>query len=152
MATNTLRFLTVSQVQRLHARFVAPNAVPSQPSMLESAVNSPMNMKHYAKEKDIFKLAANLAEKIMKNHAFQDGNKRTALLAADMFLKINGYYLQKVPFAEDTHNKALANAHVAVVTNQWTAEQLGAYYRSVAAPLIPVPAEVLEYKCAATEY
>ncbi len=111
-----------------------------------------MNMKHYAKEKDIFKLAANLAEKIMKNHAFQDGNKRTALLADDMFLKINGYYLQKVPFAEDTHNKALANAHVAVVTNQWTAEQLGAYYRSVAAPLIPVPAEVLEYKCAATEY
>ncbi|THC89115.1 hypothetical protein EYZ11_011442 [Aspergillus tanneri] len=74
-------------------------------------------------EEDVFRLAANLAEKIMKNHAFQDGNKRTALLAADMFLKINGYYLQKVPFAEDTHNKGLANAHVAVVTNQWTADQ-----------------------------
>ena len=28
-------------------------------------------------------LAANLAEKIMKNHAYQDGNKRTALLAAE---------------------------------------------------------------------
>lgn len=52
-----------------------------------------MNIKHYAKEDDVFQLAANLAEKIMKDHAFQDGNKRTALLAADMFLKINGYYL-----------------------------------------------------------
>ncbi|KAJ6018381.1 hypothetical protein N7499_003695 [Penicillium canescens] len=109
-----LRFLTVSQVQRLHARFVVPNAVPVQPNMLESAIHSPMNMKHYAKEEDVFQLAANLAEKIMLNHAFQDGNKRTALLAADMFLKINGFYLQKVPFAEDLHNKALANAHVAV--------------------------------------
>ncbi|KKK16100.1 hypothetical protein P175DRAFT_0552857 [Aspergillus ochraceoroseus IBT 24754] len=127
MATQTIRFLTVSQVQRLHARFVVPNAVPAQPSLLESAVHSPMNMKHYAKEDDVFQLAANLAEKIMKNHAFQDGNKRTALLAADMFLKINGYYLQKVPFADDSHNKGLAKAHVAVVTNQWTAEQLGNY-------------------------
>ncbi|OJJ42426.1 hypothetical protein ASPZODRAFT_137334 [Penicilliopsis zonata CBS 506.65] len=93
MATQTIRFLTVSQIQRLHARFVIPNAVPAQPSLLESVVYLPMNMKHYAKEDDVFQLAANLAEKIMKNHAFQDGNKRTALLAADMFLKINGYYL-----------------------------------------------------------
>ncbi|KAJ5640290.1 DOC family protein [Penicillium longicatenatum] len=147
-----LRFLTVSQIQRLHARFVAANSVPAQPSMLESAVHSPMNMKHYAKVEDVFQLAANLAEKIMKNHAFQDGNKRTALLAADMFLKINGYYLQKVPLAEDINNKGLADAHVAVVTNQWTAEQLGNYYRSVAAPLGPVTAEVMEYRSSATEY
>lgn len=139
-------------VQRLHARFVAPNALPVQPNMLESAVHSPMNLKHYAGVEDVFQLAANLAEKIMKNHAFQDGNKRTALLAADMFLKINGYYLQKVPFAEDIHNRGLANAHVAVVTNQWTAEQLGNYYKSVAAPLGPVTAEILEYRSSAAEY
>ncbi|KKK14317.1 hypothetical protein ARAM_000780 [Aspergillus rambellii] len=42
-----------------------------------------------------------------------DGNKRTALLAADMFLNINGYRLQNVPFADDPFNKAaLADAHV----------------------------------------
>lgn len=103
--------------------------------MLESALHSPMNLNHYTNEEDEFQLAANLAEKIMKNHAYQDGNKRTALLAADMFLKVNGYYLQKVPTGEDSRNKDLANAHVAVVTNQWTAQQLGIYYKSVAAPL-----------------
>ncbi|CAP93395.1 Pc16g07250 [Penicillium rubens Wisconsin 54-1255] len=48
----------------------------------------------------------------------RDGNKRTALVAADMFLKINGYTLLNRPFANDPNNKALANAHVAVVTNQ----------------------------------
>lgn len=72
------------------------HSVPSstvEPPVLGSVVHSPMNIKHYAKEDDVFQLAANLAEKIMKDHAFQDGNKRTALLAADMFLKINGYYL-----------------------------------------------------------
>ena len=152
MATKMLRFLTLSQIQRLHARFISPNAIPTQPDMLESAVHSPMNKKHYAKEEDVFQLAANLSEKIMKNHAFQDGNKRTALLAADMFLKINGYYLQKVPFAEDAHNKDLANAHVAVVTNKWTAEQLGNYYKSVAAPLVQLTADAMEYRSSATEY
>lgn len=58
----------------------------------------------------------------MKNYAFQDSDKRTALLAADMFLKINSYYLQKAPFMKDIHNRGLANAHVAVVTNQWAVE------------------------------
>ena len=120
--------------------------------MLESAVHSLMNKKHYAKEKDVFQLAANLSEKIMKNHAFQDGNKRTALLAADMFLEINGYYLQKVLFVEDAHNKGLANAHVAVVINKWTAEQLGNYYKSAAASLVQLTADAMEYRSSATEY
>ncbi|KAL4964000.1 type II toxin-antitoxin system death-on-curing family toxin [Aspergillus stella-maris] len=153
MATTTLRFLTAIQIQRLHATSVMVNGVLSQPGMLESAVASPMNMKHYTQEQDVFKLAANLAEKIMKNHAYQDGNKRTALLAADMFLKINGYALQTIPFAEqDAHNQPLANAHVAVVTNQWTVEQLGAYYQSVAKPLSSLPPDVVEYRNGATEY
>lgn len=53
-----------------------------------------MSMQHYAKADDVFQLTANLAKKIMKNHAFQDGNKRTALVAADISLEINGYSLQ----------------------------------------------------------
>ncbi|KAL2819485.1 DOC family protein [Aspergillus granulosus] len=152
MATKTFWFLTVSKIQRLHTRCVVPNAIPTQPSLLESAAHSPMNMKYYAKEEDIFQLAANLAEKIIKNHAFLDGNKRTALVAADMFLKINGYYLQKVPFTEDMPNKSLTNAHLAVVTNQWTAEQLGNYYKSIAKPLIPMTADVIKYRNVAIEY
>ena len=152
MAMKTLRFLTLSRVQRLHARFVTPYVVPTQQGMLESAIHSPINLKHHGQVEDVFQLATNLAEKIMKNHAYQDGNKRTALLAADMVLKINGNYLQKVSFAEDVHNKGLADAHVAVVTNKWTAQQLGQYYNSVAAPLVRMTPDVMEYKSAVTEY
>ncbi|KAL4885229.1 hypothetical protein BJY04DRAFT_214566 [Aspergillus karnatakaensis] len=130
------RFLTTSQIQRLHDRSVIPNAAATQPSLLDSAVHAPINLQHYKKEKDIFQLAANLAEKVMKNHAFHDGNKRTALAAADMFLRINGYSLREVPFTdEDSHNKEdITDAHVAVVTKECTAERLGMYYKSVAGP------------------
>ena len=53
----------------------------------------------------MFQLASNLSDKIMKNHAYQDGNKRTAPLAAAMFLKINGHVLRNIPFQEDSVNR-----------------------------------------------
>jgi prophage maintenance system killer protein len=71
----------------------------------------------------------------MKNHAYQDGNKRTALVAADMFLKINGYKLQDTPMANDAVNVDITNAHVAVTTSQWDVKQLGEYYESIATPI-----------------
>ena len=138
-ATKTLRFLTAAQIQRLHAAWVNPNAQPTQPIMLGSAVQSPMNIKYYTNQQNVFQLAASLSEKIMKNHAYQDGNKRTALIAADMFLKINGYKLQKVPLqandTDDRVNQSIADAHVAACTSAWTAEQLGQFYQSVASEI-----------------
>jgi death-on-curing family protein len=86
VATKTYRFLTMSQIQRLHRLHVSPND-PAQPGLLESAVNGPMNAKYYGSQDNVFQLAANLSDKIMRNHPFQDGNKRTAMAAADMFLK-----------------------------------------------------------------
>ena len=68
-ATKTFHFLTSAQVIRLHQAAIA-KAQPSQPAMLESAVTSPMNIKYYEREENVFQLAANLAEKIMKNHAY----------------------------------------------------------------------------------
>ena len=86
------RFLTAAQVKRLHGTLIGTTQ-PTQPALLESAVQSPLNIKYYNNQQDLFQLAAALSEKIMKNHAYQDGNKRTALVAADMFLKINGWKL-----------------------------------------------------------
>ena len=112
-----------------------------------------MNIKYYDNEENVFQLASNLAEKIMKNHPYQDGNnKRTALLAADMFLKINGYKLQDTPMAGDALSNDLANAHVAVTTNQWNARQLGEYYQSIATPIASWSPDIMAYRDAATEY
>ncbi len=151
-ATRTYRFLTTSQIQRLHRLYVSPNA-PTQPALLESAVNGPMNAKYCGSQDNVFQLAANLSDKIMRNHPFQDGNKRTPMAAADMFLKINGYQLQEAPFdPTEPNNLGLRDAHLALINNQWTAEQLGDYYQSAAQPITASTTLVLEYSNAAQEY
>lgn len=119
-------------------------ASPTQLPMLESAVYSPQNHKHYG-QNDLFQLAGILAQKIILNHAYQDGNKRAALVAADMFLKINGYQLQKSPFGKDDVDEELKRAHVAVATNEWSAENLAECYRGIAKPLNGATSEIERY-------
>lgn len=146
----TYRFLTVAQVRRLYITFVA-EADPSQPTLLESAVNSPINVKHYGQENDLFKLAATPSEKIMKNHAYTDGNKRAALVAADMFLKINGYQLQTKALGKDQHSQELAAAHVAVTTGEWDCDKLGQYYRRISTPILAMTPDIATYQTDAAE-
>lgn len=60
--------------------------------MLESALARPQNL--YAHEQaDIFSLAAAYGYGIAKNHAFIDGNKRTAFMVMFTFLQVNGWRL-----------------------------------------------------------
>jgi death-on-curing family protein len=138
-----LRFLTTAQVTRLYKNQVT-RANPSQPAVLDSAVTSPQNHWHYGQD-DVFELARVRAERIILNHAYQDGNKRIALLAADMFLKINGYKLQTRPFAKDAVNDGLKTAHISVATKTWSAEELAEYYRSIATPVSLATAEIEQY-------
>lgn len=46
---------------------------------------------------DIVAEAAALLESLAVNHPFVDGNKRIAFAAADVFLRINGWRLQRAP-------------------------------------------------------
>lgn len=108
---------------------------PTQLSLLESAVYSPPNHNYYG-QNGLFQLAGILAERIILNHAYQNGNKRIALLSADIFLKINGYHqVKKRPTGQDEVDEQLKNAHVAVAANTWTSEDLAECYRSIARPL-----------------
>ncbi len=61
--------------------------------MLESALNRALQKHHYGEE-DLFVLAAAYLFGIAKNHPFVDGNKRTAYMAADVFLYLNGYSVE----------------------------------------------------------
>lgn len=62
--------------------------------LLESALDRPRNLFVYQPKCSIFQLAASLCVGLAKNHAFHDGNKRTALLATRAFLFLNGYALE----------------------------------------------------------
>lgn len=60
-------------------------------TLLDSALAKPLNVFAYADQPDIFRLAASYAFEIARNHAFVDGNKRTALVVSLTFLDRNGW-------------------------------------------------------------
>jgi death-on-curing protein len=64
------------------------------PGLLESALDRPKNLLVYQPKSTLFALAASLCVGLAKNHAFHDGNKRTALLATRAFLYLNGQILE----------------------------------------------------------
>ena len=66
-------------------------------ALLESALARPKNLFAYSTNLSLNRLAAALAVGIAKNHAFLDGNKRTAWVACALFLELNG-----VPVVSDS--------------------------------------------------
>lgn len=61
--------------------------------MLDSALGRPINQYTYGGVSDLSQLAAAYAFGIARNHPFVDGNKRAALIAAGVFLQLNGMRL-----------------------------------------------------------
>ena len=61
--------------------------------LLESALARPLNLASYGKP-DHADLAACYGVGIAKNHPFVDGNKRTAFVAVELFLMLNGWNLR----------------------------------------------------------
>ncbi|MCV3239971.1 type II toxin-antitoxin system death-on-curing family toxin [Mesorhizobium sp. ZC-5] len=89
-------FHTRDFVEALHAeqlRLHGGAAGVRDEGMLESALFRPQQKETYG-DPDIADLAAAYLFGIAKNHPFVDGNKRTALAAADLFLYFNGVNLE----------------------------------------------------------
>lgn len=90
-------FLSVEEVVYLHAFVVGIHPDSAQRNvrdvgLLESALNRPRQLYFY-EGAGLPSLAATLLWGIVQNHAFFDGNKRTAWLATQAFLYRNGYEL-----------------------------------------------------------
>jgi len=89
-------YLTVADVLRMHTvlmqRYGGATGV-RDPGALEAALFRPQTGYY----DDIVAEAAALMESLAINHPFVDGNKRVAFAAVDVFLRINGWRLQRVP-------------------------------------------------------
>lgn len=92
-------FLDLKSVLALHAgaleEFGGSDGVLNM-SLLESAIQSPQ-ASWGGKYLNLFpfEMAAAYLYSLARNHAFADGNKRTAFLAAAAFLHLNGYTLEE---------------------------------------------------------
>ena len=74
---------------QLLARFGGLEGIRDE-GLLESALYRPVQKFQYEPNSTLPELAASYSYGIARNHPFFDGNKRTALLAAIVFLEING--------------------------------------------------------------
>ncbi len=61
--------------------------------LLESALARPQNLASHGKP-DVAACAAAYGHGLARNHPFIDGNKRTAFVAVELFLVLNGYVLE----------------------------------------------------------
>jgi death-on-curing protein len=92
-----MRYLTPEQVLFVHARLIAETGGEHgvrDLGLLQSAIARPQAI-FDGKElyPDIYHKSAALLESLVNNHPFVDGNKRTGITAAAMFLRINSYSL-----------------------------------------------------------
>jgi death-on-curing protein len=93
-----VRYLVAEQVLFIHSRLIGETGGIHgirDLGLLQSAV-SRSQATFVGKElyRDVFYKAAALMESIIKNHAFIDGNKRTAITSASIFLLSNSYSLE----------------------------------------------------------
>ena len=92
--SKSLKHLTVAAVKAIHGEVLAAHngaAGIRDETLLESAVAAPKaSMMGQALISDPIEIAAAYLFYICKNHAFVDGNKRTALAACLVFLEENG--------------------------------------------------------------
>jgi death on curing protein len=92
--------------------------------LLDSAMNRPRN-KHAYGEQNLSVLAAACAFGIAKNHAFVDGNKRTAFVAAALFLAVNGLELTAPePEVVDVMNRLAAGKLSEAALADWVREHI----------------------------
>jgi death-on-curing protein len=85
-------------VQAVHERPLAEHG--GRPGMrdragLASPLARPRNVFAYANQPKLVALAAAYACGIARNHPFIDGNKWTALVAALLFLRLNGFDVKR---------------------------------------------------------
>ena len=91
------------------------------PGLFESVMARPINLAAYG-EPDAAALAASYAFGLARNHAFVDGNKRTAAVVSETFLMLNGWELT----ATDAE---LVVAFLALAAGELSEEELAAWFR-----------------------
>jgi len=94
---------------------------------LESALARAQQRWVYEPATDLPRLAADYAFGIARNHPFRDGNKRTAFLAAVVFLGLNGLTF-------DAQNEDVVQTMLLLATGDMGEDDIAAWFRSHTRP------------------
>ena len=97
-------------------------------TLLDSALSKPRNVFAYADDATLTRLAASYAFGLARSHAFIDGNKRTALVVSEGYLRLNGLRVVSTP-----EEKYFTFLHLA--DGSLSEEELTAWFTQHAVPL-----------------
>ena len=130
MTNDAWRWIKESSVLAIHDEQISEHgglAGVRDLALLQSALAQPQNLAVYGNP-DVADLAAAYAVGIARNHAFLDGNKRTAWVVAETFLLKNGYEL----IASD---EAGVTAMLAVADGTMPEPEFAIWFRTYIRPL-----------------
>lgn len=133
MSQEEWRWVSVDVVLAIHDEQLAEHGGMKglrDESLLLSALARPQGLAAYGNP-DVADLAASYAVGVARNHAFIDGNKRTALVvAAGVFLPLSGHKLT----ASDGET---VRVMLSVADGSMPEEELASWFRTHAIPLPP---------------
>ena len=125
---NDWRWVDSDVIAAVHDRQLSEHGGPAgvrNQDGIESALARPVNLALYGNP-DAADLAAAYAFGLARNHGFVDGNKRTAWIAARLFLAYNGY---RLAFDNGDVVRLMEGVASGTVTEQelagWFRERLG---------------------------
>lgn len=96
-AKSALRFLSRDAVVVLHRESLSEHGGIDgirDEGLLQSALHRCVHKSNDEPDASVIELAASLAFGLAMNHAFNDGNERTAMIATFVFLEMNGYRVE----------------------------------------------------------
>ena len=124
-----MRYLTVEEVAAINTAEAGPDNLVDF-GLLESAVLRPQTtVGGKDAYTDAYEKAAALMHSLARNHAFFDGNKRTAAASMIIFLKINGYGFHSsqddlVALTTDAAEGLLDVAQIAGMLKGWSFDEI----------------------------
>jgi len=124
-------YLTAEQILYLHDRLIreigGSHGVRDFSSLLSAVGRPQSSFEGQDLYPDIYSQTAALMESLVRNHPFVDGNKRTGVAAAGLFLRINGYRLE-------CSQKELVVTAVQVATGELRVDELADWLRAHSRP------------------
>jgi death-on-curing protein len=94
------RWIVLRALQLLHAETLAEHGGVTglrDEAALDAALARPQHTKTHDPKADVARLAAAYGFGLVRDHPFNDGNKRAGFLAIGLFLGLNGYDLVADP-------------------------------------------------------
>ncbi len=130
------KFLTYEQVIALHRlqieEFGGSHGVKDDGLLLSALGQPESGFGDELFHKDLYEMAAAYLFHLVKNHAFNDGNKRIAALASVVFLEVNGLM---VIADEDEFEKLVLDAAQSLVSK----EQIADFFRRNVSTITSTP-------------